>query len=136
MGQVSILPIGFEPLKLFQKIPLVLLIKQSYDPLGRWEGWQRLTSINFSKKENSWILHLDRDDALRDSMKTYNLPKKNKWAVWRASEVFLQGTKWTILLNQLTITKIESDPRWVQGNPKRKSIHKSSQILLGMGTGE
>ena len=52
-----------------------------------------------------------------------------------ASEVFLGGIKWAILEKQSTTTKIEFEPFCVRGNPKMKSMDKSSQGAFGIGSG-
>ena len=52
-----------------------------------------------------------------------------------ASLVFKKGMKCAIFENMSTITRIESWPIWVLGNPKTKSILTASQGLLGMGNG-
>src|SRR2546430_4164299 len=52
-----------------------------------------------------------------------------------ASEVFLQGIKCAIFEYRSTTTKTESTPRCVRGNPKAKSIERSSQMPCGIGSG-
>jgi len=60
---------------------------------------------------------------------------KNKFATCTTSAVSLQAIKCAILEYLSTTMKTKSNPRWVCGRPKIKSMERSSQGAVGIGKG-